>query len=71
MTEPNSIVMAIVVKLNDDLREAWEERAAVMEFDAGISRDLAECLSLLDLISRQPTVVLRLLANKREQRTTL
>lgn len=61
MTEPNAIVMAIVEKLNEDLREAWEERAAILEFDAGLSRDLAECLALLDLIQRRPADVLRLL----------
>ena len=61
MTEPNAIVMAIVAKLDEDLHEAWEERAAVMEFDAGITRELAECLALLDLIRLRPAEVLRLL----------
>ncbi|MBB5202841.1 hypothetical protein HNQ51_000134 [Inhella inkyongensis] len=59
MTEPNPIVTAIVWKLDEDLREAWEERAAVLEFDAGLSRELAECLALLDLIRMRPADVLQ------------
>ena len=27
---------------NEDVREAYEERAAIMEFDGGLSRDEAE-----------------------------
>lgn len=42
----------IASRLDANLREAWEERAAVMEFDAGIQRDLAEALALL-LVFRQ------------------
>jgi hypothetical protein len=33
---------ALVSLLNDDLFELWEERAAVLEFDGGLTRDLAE-----------------------------
>lgn len=41
------IVTEIVSRLDENLRDAWEERAAVMQWDAGIQRDLAEALALL------------------------
>nr|WP_316640027.1 hypothetical protein [uncultured Roseateles sp.] len=46
----NPTVAAIVERLDANLKEAFEERAAIMEFDAGLSRDHAECLALLELI---------------------
>jgi hypothetical protein len=58
MNKPNDIVTALVSRLDLDMREAWEERAAIMEFEAGLSRDHAECLALLDLIRQRPQDVL-------------
>lgn len=54
------IVTDFVARLDENLREAWEERAAVMQFDAGIPRDLAEALSLLLVIRQYPQTVLAL-----------
>ena len=34
-----------MTKANDDKREAFEERSAIMEFDAGIPRQRAEQLA--------------------------
>ena len=48
------IVTEIVSRLDENLQEAWEERAAVMQFDAGIQRDLAEALALLLVIRQYP-----------------
>lgn len=28
--------------MTDDQREAWEERAAIMEYDGGLTREVAE-----------------------------
>ena len=50
----NEIVAELVDRLPEDLKEEWEERAAIMEFDGGLSRDHAECLALLDIIRRHP-----------------
>lgn len=50
----SSIVAELVCRLNVNLREAWEERAAIMEFDGGLSRELAEALALLVLIRQYP-----------------
>ena len=54
-------VTDFVERLDVDLREGFEERAAILEFDAGIQRDLAEALALLMLIRQYPKEVLALL----------
>lgn len=59
MTRP--IVMAFVSKLDANLKETWEERAAILEFEAGIERDLAEALALLIVMQQYPEEVSRLL----------
>ena len=56
MTDP--IVSDFVNLLDANLREAWEERSAILEFDAGISRDLAEALAMLLVIRQYPQAVL-------------
>jgi len=46
--KPNDETLAALVSLLDqNLFELWEERAAVLEFDAGLSRDLAEARAYL------------------------
>jgi hypothetical protein len=55
-------VTDFVERLDEGLREGFEERAAILEFDAGIQRDLAEALALLMLIRQYPKEVLALLA---------
>ena len=60
MTDP--IVSDFVQLLDANLREAWEERSAILEFDAGISRDLAEALALLLVIRRYPNEILAALS---------
>ncbi len=53
MPEPiDPIVADLLARLNDNLREQFEERAAIMEFDALFPRQLAECLGLLDVLNR-------------------
>mgnify|MGYP000991641703 FL=1 len=54
-------VTDFVERLDEDLREGFEERAAILEFDAGIQRDLAEALALLMLIRQYPKDVVALL----------
>jgi hypothetical protein len=50
LTHP--IVMAYVAKMDANLKEDWEERAAILEFDACVGRDLAEALALLLIIQQ-------------------
>jgi hypothetical protein len=45
-----NIVTEILENLNADLREDFEERAAIMEFDGGLDRRLAEALALLCIL---------------------
>ncbi len=58
----NDVVADLVSRLDAGLREAFEERAAIREFDGGIARDLAEALALLDVIRQYPKAVLSRLA---------
>lgn len=44
------IVANLVSGLDDIQREFYEERAGVLEFDAGLDRPLAEALALLEVI---------------------
>jgi len=53
----NTIVGEILRFLSTDLREEFEERAAIMEFDGGMSRDHAECLALLCILKNHPAVL--------------
>jgi hypothetical protein len=58
MNDSHPIVTDFADLLDESLREAWEERAAVMQFEAGIPRDLAEALALLLVIRQYPTAAL-------------
>jgi hypothetical protein len=61
MSTTNETVMALVARLNANLREAWEERAAIREFEGGLTKDHAECLALLDVIDMYPKETIRCL----------
>lgn len=54
-TDP--IVVELVERLDANQREAWEERAAIMQFDGQLPRGHAECLALLDLLRGHPSVL--------------
>lgn len=58
MNDSHPIVTDFADLLDENLREAWEERAAVMQFEAGIPRDLAEALALLLVIRQYPKEVI-------------
>lgn len=51
------LVADIVTQLDENLREDFEERAGIMEFDAFLPRGHAECLALLDVLRRHPAVL--------------
>ena len=56
-TPINAIVADMVAMLDDRLREDFEERAGIIEFDAELPRAHAECLALLDVLHRHPSVL--------------
>ena len=58
MKPSDETLAALVALLSDDLFELWEERAAVLEFDAGLSRDLAEARAYLYVLRDHTTQVL-------------
>ena len=39
--------------MNADLRERYEERAAIMEFDGGLSREDAEHLAMQEVVGKK------------------
>jgi len=56
MPEPiDPIVADLLARLNENMQEAFFERASIMEFDAHFPRRLAECLGLLDILGRNLT----------------
>ena len=53
----DALVAEIADRLDDTLREAFEERAGIIEFDAKTPRAHAECLALLDVLRRNPAAL--------------
>jgi hypothetical protein len=54
----DQLVLEVVSLLDPKQREDFEERAAILEFDAGYVKEHAECLALLDVLRRHPEVLL-------------
>jgi hypothetical protein len=52
--EPKDEIVADLLGQLDDanMLETYEERAGILEFDAGLPRGHAECLALLEIIRR-------------------
>ena len=57
VTPHDPLVAELVERLDANQREAWEERAGIMQFDGQLPRGHAECLALLDLLRRHPSVL--------------
>jgi hypothetical protein len=57
MTAPSPLVADLVTRLSPELYADWEERAAIIEFDAGFAREDAEAFSLLDVLGRHPAAL--------------
>ena len=54
-TDP--LVAELVERLDSNQREDFEERAGIMQFDGLLPRGHAECLAMLDLLRRHPSVL--------------
>ena len=48
----NEIFIELLTHLSADQRMDFEERAGIMEYDGGLTRDHAECLALLYLLKK-------------------
>ena len=57
MNQPDDNVKILSDQLDQGLREIWLKRAAIREFDGGLSRAYSETLALLDLIRMDPVAV--------------
>ena len=51
------LVATLVNKFDANLRETFEERAGIIEFDAQVPRAHAECLALLNVLHRYPAAL--------------
>ena len=51
---PLSLIADLIDRLDVELRYEFEERAGIIEFDAGQTRDQAELLALVDLLRSHP-----------------
>lgn len=47
----------VLDRLDPGQMESWQERSAVLQFDAGLSRALAEALALIELLRRNPAIL--------------
>lgn len=55
--EPQDEIVAVLLQLlNETEREAFEERAGIIEFEARACRGHAECLALLEILRRHFTL---------------
>jgi hypothetical protein len=50
-------VQQLIDRMPAEFLEAWEERAAIREYDGGFSRPHAEALALLDLLDGEPDLL--------------
>ena len=53
----NEIVEELLTRLSEDQREGFEERAGIMQYDGGLTRDHAECLALLYLLRQSKHLI--------------
>ena len=51
MSYPQAYSQRLEVLRNKDLREHWEERAAIMEYDGGLSRQEAEDKAVVEVLN--------------------
>jgi len=63
---PTPLVADLVERLEPELRQDFEERAGIIEFDGGQPRDLAECLALIDVLRRFPGALIGVAAVRLE-----
>lgn len=50
--QQHPIMAEMLSALNESQREAYEERAGILEYDAALDRNLAEAVALLEVIRR-------------------
>lgn len=47
----------VLDRLDAGQMDSWQERSAVLQFDAGLPRPLAEALALIELLRRHPAIL--------------
>lgn len=56
-TPIDPLVAELVTRLDENLREAFEERAGILEYEANLPREHAEALALLSILATYPLAV--------------
>jgi hypothetical protein len=54
LTPTDPLVAELADRLDQNQREDFEERAGIVQFDAGLPRGHAEALAMLDVLCRYP-----------------
>ncbi len=54
MTTLNEVVLSLAARFSENHNDAWFERAAIREFEAGLPRDEAQLWALLDVVQQDP-----------------
>lgn len=57
ITPQDDLITTVVTSLDESLREEFEERAAIIEFDGKLPRAHAESLALIDVLLRHPSAI--------------
>ena len=65
-TPIDALVAVMVSTFDDNLREDFEERAGMIEFEAKVPRAHAECLALIDVLRRHPDVLAQVASGETE-----
>ena len=63
-TPIDPLVAELVNRLNPDLREAYDERAGILEYEANLPREHAECLALINVLVSHPEAVKQIFERK-------
>ena len=58
------LVAELVNRLDDNLREAYEERAGIIEYETNLPREHAEALALINVLVSNPEAVKQIFERK-------
>ena len=63
-TPIDPLIEELVNRLDENLREAYEERAGILEYEANLPREHAEALALINVLVSHPEAVKQIFERK-------
>ena len=63
-TPIDPFIADLVSRLDDNLREAYDERAGIIEYEANLPREHAEALALINVLVSHPEAVKQIFERK-------